>query len=583
MKSKIHSPFYFILVLLCVQMIYSQNDSIQNNESKFPKAKDTIPEQGNYQENPIGEYNEAFYILNRLNENIGLPPSRFNFQTPQSTLEQFISSCREENFEDAAYALNLNLFPKNVTQEEAAVLAEKLFFVLNQRVQIPWDDLSDRPDGQIDIQTSTNQAIAGKPRRSVVFGEVDLDGRDVIMRLQRIKIKDYGAFWMISANTVENIEPLYKAYGPRELDRMMPDWIRVSFLGLPLWKVIATILLFVLSFWMGKIFSKVVKKLLLKSEKPWLKTTAHQMAKPAGITLSILFFYIVLNKLISFSGTAASTIYSILLMMVIGVIAWFFMKFINAVMTYVAEHRIGDSSMEENTHARMMMTYISVARRVLTIVVIIVAISVIFSQFRSLEKLGISLLASAGLITIILGVAAQNTLGNIIAGIQIALTRPAKIGDTLNINDEWGYVEDITFTYMVVRTWDSRRLVIPLKDIISKPFENWSMTNAHQIRPIILYADYNTDVSAIRDKFKELLEASDDYDEENPPVVEVTEVTEKSIGIRALCSAKDAVTAWKLHCRLREELVYFIAQLNDGKSLTRNRIEMENTSDSGKE
>lgn len=583
MKFIFHRPLYLIMVLLCVQMIHGQNDSISNQENKFPKAKDTIPEEGIYQENPIGEYNEAFYILNRLNENIGLPPSRFNFQTPQSTLEQFISSCREGNFEDAAYALNLNLFPKNVTQEEAAVLAEKLFFVLNQRVQIPWDDLSDRPDGQIDIQTSTNQAIAGKPRRSVVFGEVDLDGRDVIMRLQRIKIKDYGAFWMISANTVENIEPLYEAYGPRELDRMMPDWIRVSFLGLPLWKVIATILLFVLCFWMGKIFSRVVKKLLLKSEKPWLKTTAHQMAKPAGFTLSILIFYIVLNKLISFSGNLASTIYSILLMMVIAVVAWFFMKFINAVMTYVAEHRIGDSSMEENTHARMMMTYISVARRVLTIVVIIVAISVIFSQFRSLEKLGISLLASAGLITIILGVAAQNTLGNIIAGIQIALTRPAKIGDTLNINDEWGYVEDITFTYMVVRTWDSRRLVIPLKDIISKPFENWSMTNAHQIRPILLYADYKTDVGAIRNKFKELLEASDDYDEENPPVVEVTEVTEKSIGIRALCSAKDPVTAWKLHCRLREELVYFIAQLNDGMSLSKTRIQMENSSGSGKD
>ena len=106
------------------------------------------------------------------------------------------------------------------------------------------------------------------------------------------------------------------------------------------------------------------------------------------------------------------------------------MRFIDSFMVYVAETKIGDANPEENNEARMMMTYISVARRVITFVVIIVGISVILSQFRSLEKLGISLIASAGLATVILGVAAQSTLGNIIAGIQIAITRPARIGDT---------------------------------------------------------------------------------------------------------------------------------------------------------
>ena len=129
---------------------------------------------------------------------------------------------------------------------------------------------------------------------------------------------------------------------------------------------------------------------------------------------------------------------------------------------------------------------------------------------------------------------------------------------------------------MVVRTWDSRRLVVPLKDLISKPFQNWSMTNAHQLRPITIYADYKTDVNLVREKFSELLKASDDYDEENPPVVQVTEVTEKAIGIRALCSAKDATTAWDLHCRLREELIKFVAELNDGAHLAKNRVTIEN-------
>ena len=200
----------------------------------------------------------------------------------------------------------------------------------------------------------------------------------------------------------------------------------------------------------------------------------------------------------------------------------------------------------------------------------------IFSQFRSLEKLGISLLASAGLITIILGVAAQNTLGNIIAGIQIALTQPASIGDTVNIENEWGYVEDIRFTYMVVRTWDSRRLIIPLKDVISKPFENWSMTSPKQVRPIIIYADYHIDVQKVRDKFAQLLVDSGNWDEEHEPTVQVTGVTEKSIQIRALCSAKDASTTWDLHCTLREQLVRFIASLNNGEYLAKQRFKIEN-------
>ena len=566
----------FCFFILSMYPVVAQQDSTEIKKNDFPKLSDTIPKKGTYQNNPIGDYNEAFYMIDRLNENIGLPPNRLNFQTPQSTLEHFILSCREGNFEDAAYALNLNLFPKEVTKKEAAILAEKLFFVINQRVRIDWDNVSDRPDGQIDIQTSTNAAIAGKPRRSVVFGEVDLDGRDAVFRLQRLKLNDYGAFWMIAANTVENIEPLYASYGPRKLDRIMPNWSRVGIFGVPLWKIVGSLLLFFIAYLLGKGFSKLTKTLLLKSERPWMRTIAEKMSKPAGLALSALFFYITLNNLISFSGRMASTIYAILLMAVIACIAWFLMRFIDAFMTYIAENRIGDSSLEENSHARKMMTYVSVARRILTIVIIVVAFSVVFSQFRSLEKLGISLLASAGLITIILGVAAQNTLGNIIAGIQIALTQPAKIGDTLYINDEWGYVEDIRFTYMVLRTWDSRRLVIPLKDIISKPFQNWSMTNAHQLRPIVIYADYKTDVGAVREKFSQLLKASDDYDDEHPPLVQVIEVTEKSIAIRALCSAKDATTAWELQCRLREELVKYIAQLNDGIHLSKSRLVIEN-------
>lgn len=572
-KKSIVKIICYLFLCINLSVLAQQGDS---KTQEFPKLSDTIPSEGIYNSNPIGDYNDAYYQLERLNDNIGLPPKKFNFSTPQATLEHFILSCREGKFEDAAYALNLNLFPTNVTKEEAAILAEKFYFVINQRIAIDWEGISDRLDGQVDITTSTNKNISGKPRRSVVFGEVALEDRDAVLRLQRVKLKEWGAFWMISANTVENIEPLYAIYGPRKLDRVMPSWSKVGIFGIPIWKLIGTILLGFLGYLLGQLFAFITRKLFLKSKKPLLKSIATKMAKPAGIVFGVLFFYLTLTYLISFSGSMASTLYAILLIIVITSIAWFLMSFIDYIFAYVTENRVGDSSLEENKHARMMMTYISVARRVLTIIIIIVAITVIFSQFRSLEKLGISLLASAGLITIILGVAAQNTLGNIIAGIQIALTQPASIGDTVNIENEWGYVEDIRFTYMVVRTWDSRRLIIPLKDVISKPFENWSMTSPKQVRPIIIYADYHIDVQKVRDKFAQLLVDSGNWDEEHEPTVQVTGVTEKSIQIRALCSAKDASTTWDLHCTLREQLVRFIASLNNGEYLAKQRFKIEN-------
>ncbi|HEA28666.1 MAG TPA: mechanosensitive ion channel [Leeuwenhoekiella sp.] len=572
-------PVIFLMVINNAAQAQNSVDTTKNGAPKLPEKDPTIAEKGTYSKNSIQEYNDAYYVINRLNKSIGLPDNSINLQTPQATLEHFIISCRNKDYVAASKALNLNLMPDNITQEQAATLAEKLYFVLEQRNNIEWNSLADRPDGQTDFSTSTNKAIAGKPRRSIAFGEMEVDGRDVVLRLQRVKYKDYGAFWTISPNTVENIDALYAIYGPRKLDRMMPGWARLRFWGMPIWKFIGMIILIILSYFIGKMSTLLFQRLFKKTGRKWMHTITKKLAKPAGFALGVLFFYILLNNLISFAGPFAETLYAILLIIVISAITWFIMRFIDSFMVYVAENKIGDVTEEENADARLKLTYISVARRLVTFIVIITAGSIILSQFRSLEKLGVSLIASAGLATIVLGVAAQSTLGNIIAGIQIAITRPARIGDVVIMEDEWGYVEDIRFTYMVVRTWDQRRLVVPLKKIISETFENWSMTSAHQVRPIVLYADYRIDVSKVRDKFKELLEDSELWDKKQQPVVQVTEMTEDAIKLRALCSAKDPQDTWDLHCELQEKLVHYISTLEDGVHLTKSRLLIQNRSE----
>ncbi|HKJ49058.1 MAG TPA: mechanosensitive ion channel domain-containing protein [Christiangramia sp.] len=571
----------FLLILFCFitgfgYAFQQEKDTTNQSEDQKLPTKETIVKDSTANAgNTLNEYTDAYYKAGKWNMGIGYPPVDINLQTPQAALEHFIINSRNNNFKQAAYSLNLNLLPNDLTHDEAALLAEKLNFVFERQISIGWDELTDRPDGQIDVSTSTNKAVAGKPRRSVSFGKTDLKGRDIVFRLQRVKFKDNSPIWLISSQTVENIEPLYKTYGPRKLDRMIPSWISFEIFGVPVWKLIGTILLILLAYFISRIVSHYIRKIFSGTDKYWIKNIANRLASPAGAAVGILIFYLLLNNLISFTGPLARGIYTLLLIIIISIITWLVMRVIDYIMDFFAEHKVDDLSKEENAEARKMMTYISVGRRIFIFVIVFIGASVIFSQFPSLEKLGISLMASAGIATVVFGIAAQSTLGNIVAGVQIAITKPAKIGDAVIISGSYGFVEDITFTYMVVRTWDLKRKVIPLKSVISESFENLSMTSSKSKLEIEMQTDYRVDVSKIRSKFRELLKNYEEWDDEEEATVQVEAITNQVIKIRCLCTAKDYPTAWDLHCKVREDLIKYVAELEDGVYLSKTRVKLE--------
>ncbi|TRO66693.1 mechanosensitive ion channel family protein [Christiangramia sabulilitoris] len=572
-----------ILLLTCWCQTFGFQENIDSTRSgnlgeELPSKDLILRDTTEFKRPELQDYNAAYYQTGRWNQGIGFPPEKYNLQTPQATLEHFIVNARNNDFEAAAYALNYNLFPDDISIKEAAILAEKLNFILNQRVAISWDDLSDRPDGQIDISTAITKAVAGKPRRSIDFGKVDFEGRDAVFRLQRVKYKDKSPVWLISSQTVENIEQLYAIYGPRKLDEMIPGWLNFELFDIPVWKLLGTLIFILISLLTAKLISFLIKKAFSNTDRYWIKNIASRLASPAGGAVGVLAFYILINNLITFSGPLARGFYAILLVILIIVFTWLVMRVIDYIMDFFAVHKIGDTSKEENVESKRMLTYVSVGRRIFIFIVFIVGASIIFSQFPSLEKLGISLMASAGIATVIVAIAAQSTLGNIIAGIQIALTKPVRIGDSVIINDKFGFVEDLRFTYMVVKTWDLRRIVIPLKTVISESFENLSMTNSQTIGVVEVYADHRIDVSKVRAKFNELVRNSDkwDGDEEKTPSVQVTEMDSKALKLRCLAGGKDFLTSWDLHCELREKIVAYIAELEDGFYLTKERVELEN-------
>jgi small-conductance mechanosensitive channel len=186
--------------------------------------------------------------------------------------------------------------------------------------------------------------------------------------------------------------------------------------------------------------------------------------------------------------------------------------------------------------------------------------------------LGASVLASAGVIGIIVGFAAQRTIANLFAGFQLAMTQPIRIDDVVIVENEWGRIEEITLTYVVVRIWDLRRLIVPLSYFIERPFQNWTRAQSDILATVFLYTDYAVPVDAMREELKRILAQAPDWDGK-VCVLQVTNASDRSVELRALASAADASKAWNLRCEIREKLIFFVQQ-NYPDSLPRVRAEM---------
>ena len=210
----------------------------------------------------------------------------------------------------------------------------------------------------------------------------------------------------------------------------------------------------------------------------------------------------------------------------------------------------------DNLTARQIRTQITVLRRIFALLVIVVASGIGLMTFPAIHQLGTSLLASAGIAGIVVGMAMKSTLSSLIAGLQIALTQPIRIDDVVVVNGEWGRIEEILTTYVVVRTWDLRRLVVPLTFFIENMFQNWTRRTSDILASVYIYADYTAPVEELRHEFRRILESTPLWDQK-VCVLQVSDVSEHTLQIRALSSAADSSKAWDLRCLVREKLIKF--------------------------
>jgi len=263
---------------------------------------------------------------------------------------------------------------------------------------------------------------------------------------------------------------------------------------------------------------------------------------------------------------------SISIVLVIG-IAWFLIRISRILQEYLLSRYQMDVS--DNLKARKIYTQIDVMNKIITVIIITLAVAAILMNFEKFRELGTGILASAGIAGVIIGFAAQKTLSNLLAGIQIAITQPMRIDDVVVVEDEWGRIEEITLTYVVVRIWDMRRLILPISYFLEKPFQNWTRTSADILGTVFLYVDYSVPINDIREALHRILEESELWDKEVWRL-HTTNTSEKTVELRALMSAPDSSTAWELRCEVREKLIDFV-QKNYPDSLPKLRTEIRNT------
>lgn len=296
----------------------------------------------------------------------------------------------------------------------------------------------------------------------------------------------------------------------------------------------------------------------------------HHARRPAVLLLPVLAAYLVRPFWgPRFPEPVPAVLGDALYVLLVMALAWLAAGFLGLAQELV-ERRF-DIAAEDNLEARRVRTQSAIIRRVALVVLALLALAAALLRFEGFRRLGTGILASAGVAGIILGLAAQRTLGNLLAGIQIAVTQPIRVDDVVVVEGEWGRVEEITLAYVVIRIWDLRRLVLPISYFLEQPFQNWTRTSAKVLGATHLHVDHRVPFDELRAELERIVRASDHWDGDLIRL-HVTDSTPKTVEVRALMSTADSSKGWELRCEVREKLITWL-QREHPESLPVLRVE----------
>jgi small-conductance mechanosensitive channel len=351
------------------------------------------------------------------------------------------------------------------------------------------------------------------------------------------------------------------------------DWL--DWLPNPVVAVLIVALAVAIAYSLHRSVRKLLRH-LLAVRYPYVLSVFTQMRGVTRLALLILAMIIAI-PVAPFDPDTAGWLARLLLIAVIGLVGWTAITALNiAADLYLRQFSIDT---DDNLLARKHLTQVRVLMRAADVLVVIITFGAALMTFEPVRQYGVSLFASAGVAGIIAGLAARPVLSNLFAGVQLAMTQPIRIDDAVFVENEWGTIEEINATYVVVRLWDWRRMIVPLTYFIEKPFQNWTRENSALIGSAFIYVDYRAPVAAIREKFTAIVKQSKNWDG-RVVSLQVTDAKEHTIELRALMSATSAGNAFDLRCEVREQLVDFL-QKECPQALPRQRTEVAMENEAG--
>ena len=486
-----------------------------------------------------------------LNPGLGNLPPDVDRSSPLATLQGFLNAAHDGAYATASFYLNLDDVPATQQPAKGKYLARRLRFVLDRQSFLDLATVSHDPEGD--------------PSHPGYFdvGVIPLEGpkgeTGVPVRLSRLREGDHFA-WVVSRDTVHAVDRLYEVYGP-PLGESLPEvFFSRPLKGLELWQWMGLALVLLGALGVSYLFERLLLALAGGGARLMRFELDQALFISARGPVRLLFGSALL---------AAGTVQLLLppkvqggfdivcrTLVIVGG-AWVALRSISFGANLLSAMVTGRQ--ESLANERSVRTQMAVLQRVATFVVYVVSAALILMQFTVVRSVGVSLLASAGVAGLVVGLAAQKSIGTLLAGIQLSITQPIRIGDSVVVEGESGTIENISLTYVVVRIWDLRRLVVPITYFLDKPFQNWSKGPSELLGTVMLQVDFTADVDALRTELGRILreEGKALWDGKTGSLV-VSEATERTQSLRALVSAADPNASWDLRCLVRERLVGFL-------------------------
>ena len=332
----------------------------------------------------------------------------------------------------------------------------------------------------------------------------------------------------------------------------------------------ALLLLFALLMYFGanSLFVKLIT--LLRSAIKGFSIPLELVAWPFRLLVACLGFAVLLHYL-PLPLAIIELLNHSLFVLCIVVIGWFVLRALMVLEQFVLQYYA--AKMHSDEASRKIATHVSLARKLLNVLTVLLTVSGILMTFDTVRQVGLSILASAGILSVMLGFAAQKSLTTLISGIQIAITQPISIGDEVVVENEKGVIEEITLTYVVVQLWDQRRMIVPITWFIDRPFQNWSRTSPELLGTLFFYLDYALPLEPLRQELERLVAATPLWDK-RVAKLQVTNTSDRAVEVRVLVSAANSSALWDLRCLVREELLAYL-RLNYPGLLPRMAFESE--------